>query len=99
MTSPRIEPEIVFKLKRPFAGGDPAAALEAVEWLALGFELIDCVYADWKFQPADFLAAYGLHAGLVVGEPRPVAPAEIPALVDALATFTVALTKNGAACR
>ncbi len=76
MTSPRIEPEIVFKLKRPFAGGDAAAALEAVEWLALGFEVIDCVYADWKFQPADFLAAYGLHAGLVVGEPRPVAPAD-----------------------
>jgi len=95
MTSPRIEPEIVFKLKRPLAGGDPAAALEAVEWLALGFEVIDCVYADWKFQPADFLAAYGLHAGLVVGEPRPVAPAHIPALADALATFTVTLKRNG----
>ena len=95
MTSPHIEPEIVFKLKRPLAGGDPAAALEAVEWLALGFEVVDCVYADWKFQPADFLAAYGLHAGLVVGEPRPVEPAHIPALADALATFTVTLTKNG----
>jgi len=95
MTSPRIEPEIVFKLKRPLAGGDPAAALEAVEWLALGFEVIDCVYADWKFQPADFLAAYGLHAGLIVGEPRPVEPAHIPALADALATFTVTLTRNG----
>jgi 2-oxo-3-hexenedioate decarboxylase len=95
MTSPRIEPEIVFKLARPFAGGDAAAALEAVEWLALGFEIIDCVYADWKFQPADFLAAYGLHAGLIVGEPRPVAPADVPALVDALATFTVTLTRNG----
>lgn len=95
MTSPRIEPEIVFKLARPFAGGDAAAALAAVEWLALGFEVIDCVYADWKFQPADFLAAYGLHAGLIVGEPRPVEPAHIPALVDALATFTVTLMKNG----
>jgi len=95
MTSPRIEPEIVFKLKRPTSGGDPAAVLEAVEWLALGFEVIDCVYADWKFQPADFLAAYGLHAGLIVGEPRPVEAAQIPELVDALATFTVELVKNG----
>ena len=56
---------------------DAAAALEAVEWLALGFEIIDCVYADWKFQPADFVAAYGLHAALVVGEPRPVTAAGI----------------------
>jgi 2-oxo-3-hexenedioate decarboxylase len=95
MTSPRIEPEIVFKLKRPTSGGDPAVVLGAVEWLALGFEIIDCVYADWKFQPADFVAAFGLHAGLIVGEPRPVGPPQIPALVDALATFTVALTRNG----
>ena len=95
LTSPRIEPEIVFKMKRPVPGGDVAAALDAVEWLALGFEVIDCVYADWKFQPADFLAAYGLHAGLIVGEPRPIGPEHIPALVDALAAFTVTLTKNG----
>ena len=43
-----------------------------VEWLALGFEIIDCVYPDWKFQPADFVAAYGLHAALIVGEPHAV---------------------------
>ena len=36
----------------------------SVEWLAVGFEIIDCVYPDWKFQPADFVAAYGLHAAL-----------------------------------
>ena len=29
----------------------PAAVLDAVEWLALGFEIIDCPYPDWKFQP------------------------------------------------
>ena len=28
--------------------------------------------ADWKFQPADFVAAYGLHAALVVGAPMAV---------------------------
>ena len=69
--------------------------LDAVEWLALGFEVIDCVYADWKFQPADFLAAYGLHAGLIVGEPRPIRQDQISALVEALSTFTVRLMKDG----
>ena len=42
----------------------PAAVLASVEWLALGFEIVDSVFADWKFQPADFVAAFGLHAAL-----------------------------------
>ncbi len=97
MISPKIEPEIVFKLKSPLAAGvtDAATALEAVEWLALGFEIIDCPYADWKFQPADFVAAYGLHAALVVGDPFIVTPSHIPALAEQLPTFTVRLAKNG----
>jgi 2-oxo-3-hexenedioate decarboxylase len=95
--SPKIEPEIVFKMKRPIRPGttEPADVLESVEWLALGFEIIDCVYADWKFQPADFVAAYGLHAALVVGEPRAVEPHSIPALVEALPRFTLRLERDG----
>jgi 2-oxo-3-hexenedioate decarboxylase len=97
MYSPKIEPEIVFKLKQPLPadGRDPAAVLGAVEWLALGFEIIDCVFADWKFQPADFVAAYGLHAALVVGRPLPVEAEAIPTLVDELARFKVKLLRNG----
>jgi 2-oxo-3-hexenedioate decarboxylase len=97
MCSPKIEPEIVFRLKRPLGGNglDAAAVLDAVEWFALGFEIIDCVFADWKFQPADFVAAFGLHAALVVGEPRPVTPDDIPALADRLARFKVTLARDG----
>jgi 2-oxo-3-hexenedioate decarboxylase len=95
MTSPKIEPEFVFKLRTPLAGGDAIAALQSVEWIALGFEIIDCVYADWKFHPADFVAAYGFHAALVVGEPRPVTPDGIAGLVDALPSFSVKLLKDG----
>jgi 2-dehydropantoate 2-reductase len=97
MFAPKIEPEIVFKLKRPIPEGeaDPAAVLDAVEWFALGFEIIDCIFPDWKFQPADFVAAYGLHAALVVGEPRAVSAADIPTLVEQLPRFKVRLSKNG----
>jgi 2-oxo-3-hexenedioate decarboxylase len=99
MVSPKIEPEIVFKLRTPIGTADgplePAAVLEHVEWLALGFEIIDAVYADWKFQPSDFVAAYGLHAALVVGDPKPIGRDVIPALVDDLARFKVALLKDG----
>jgi 2-oxo-3-hexenedioate decarboxylase len=97
MHSPKIEPEIVFKLKQPLAADarDATAVLEAVEWLALGFEIIDCVFVDWKFQAADFIAAYGLHAALVVGPPLAVEAEVIPALVDELSRFTVKLLRNG----
>jgi 2-oxo-3-hexenedioate decarboxylase len=96
LCAPKIEPEIVFKLRAPLAGTpDAAGALAAVEWLALGFEIIDCVYADWKFQPADFVASFGLHAALVVGTPLVLEPGSVPGLVDALPQFTVKLSKDG----
>lgn len=97
MISPKIEPEIVFKMKTPLGASitEAATALEGVEWLALGFEIIDCPYAGWRFQPADFVAAYGLHAALVVGEPLAVTPANISELVEQLPRFKVRLSKDG----
>ena len=94
MFSPKIEPEVVFKLAKTPASSDPVAVLEATEWYALGFEIIDCVFPDWKFQPADFVAARGLHAALVVGEPVYVEPGDIAGLVNDMAAFTVRLLKN-----
>ena len=72
----KIEPEIVFGMKKPLAGQDldAAAALAAVDWLAIGFEIIDCPFPEWKFQPGDFVASFGLHAALVVGEKMEVQP-------------------------
>lgn len=94
--APKIEPEIVFKLKDSIpAGADAAGVLAAVAWLALGFEIIDCVYPDWKITPVDFVASYGLHTGLVVGTPLRVTAENIPTLVDQLAAFTVTLQNNG----
>jgi len=90
---PKIEVEIVFKLSKPIGPdtGDAAAVLSSVEWVALGFEINDCVYPDWKYQPADLVAAYGLHTALIVGAPRAIAPGD----VDALAEFTVTIAQNG----
>jgi len=97
MISPKIEPEIVFAMRSPISAGvtEAAAVLEAVDWVALGFEIIDCPYDAWKFQPADFVAAYGLHAALVVGEPRPVTAANLCELVEQLPKFKVTLAKDG----
>jgi 2-oxo-3-hexenedioate decarboxylase len=97
MCSPKIEPEIVFRLRTPLDGAsDPVDVLRHVEWIALGFEIIDCVFLNWKFQPSDFVAASGLHAGLVVGKPRQVDETGTADLADQLARFTLTLSKNGA---
>jgi 2-keto-4-pentenoate hydratase len=97
LRSLKIEPEIVFGLKKPpmGAGPDAAAALESTEWLAMGFEIIDCPFPEWKFQPSDFVASFGLHAALVVGERIQVQPDMIATLVDELSRFKVRMFKNG----
>ena len=93
----KIEPEIIFGLKAPVTGesSDAAAALASSDWLALGFEIIDCPFPDWKFQPSDFVASFGLHAALVVGERIQVRPDLIAKLVDELPRFKVRMSKSG----
>jgi 2-oxo-3-hexenedioate decarboxylase len=92
----KIEPEIVFGLKQSIVSGlDATAVMECVDWLALGFEIIDCPFPEWKFQPGDFVASFGLHAALVVGDKTRLRPELIAKIVDELPRFTVRIAKNG----
>jgi|ERR1039458_597725 2-keto-4-pentenoate hydratase len=96
----KIEPEIIFGLKQPVMlegseAHDATAALASTDWLAVGFEIIDCPFPDWQFQPSDFVASFGLHAALVVGERMQVTPDRIATLVDELPRFRVRMAKNG----
>jgi 2-keto-4-pentenoate hydratase len=92
----KIEPEIVFGLKQSITSEalDATAALESTDWFALGFEIIDCPFPDWKFQPSDFVASFGLHAALVIGERVQLQPDMIASLVDQLARFKLRISKN-----
>ena len=93
----KIEPEIVFGVKQPITAEalDATVALESTEWLAVGFEIIDCPFPEWKFQPSDFVASFGLHAALVIGERREIRSDMIAALVDELARFKLRISKHG----
>jgi len=96
----KVEPEIIFGLKRSISATDPqkdaaTAALESTAWLAVGFEIIDCPYPDWKFQPSDFVASYGLHAALVVGHRTEIQPEQIATLVEELPRLKVRVSKDG----
>jgi len=93
---PRIEPEVVFKLKAPPPDTDDARALLAcIEWIAPGFEIVQSHFPDWKFTAADCTAAFGLHAALVVGTPVAVTAANRPVIADALPMFTLRLRRGG----
>ena len=71
MVAPRIEPEIVLKLRRPASVGDAPAEkwADCLEWAAVGFEVVDSHYPDWRFTAAEAVADFGVHAALVVGTP------------------------------
>lgn len=88
--SPKVEPEIVIKVGDPEHG----CGLKTAEWIALGFEILDNPYPEWKFQPVDFVAAWGLHAGLIVGKKLEVTAANIDRLANQLADFKLCLFRN-----
>ena len=94
---PRLEPEIAFKLKAPLAAGaqEPARVLEAIEWLAPSFEIVDCHFDEWKFKSADSAADFALHWRLIVGTPCPIRAGDIPALVSQLRDCRITLARNG----
>ncbi len=70
LVQPRIEPEICFKLKTaPPRTRNPAALLEAVEWVAHSVEIVQCHHPEWKMTLADCVADNALHGRLIVGSP------------------------------
>jgi 2-oxo-3-hexenedioate decarboxylase len=94
-TEPKIEPEIVVHFaSAPPLGGDLAQILQAIDWVAHGFEIVQSHFRGWKFHAADTVADGGLHGALYVGEPQPVSQLG-PALADALRSFAVELACNG----
>ncbi len=96
LVQPRIETEVVFCLREPLpATYDAKAVLEHTEWIAAGFEIVQCHFADWRFAAADCTAAFGLHGALVVGKPLSLTDAERDRLLDALSTAEVTLRRAG----
>ena len=94
LAQPRIEPEIVLHFKSaPRPTADEGELLSSVDWIAHGYEIVQCHFPNWTFKAADTIAGFGLHGALVVGPRRPIA-----GMADAirkLRTFTITLAKNG----
>jgi 2-keto-4-pentenoate hydratase len=72
---PRIEPEIVFGLaSAPSPRMDDAALMACIEWLALGYEIVQSIFPSWKFAAADPSTTNGMHGALLIGPRHAAAP-------------------------
>jgi 2-keto-4-pentenoate hydratase len=95
LVQPRIEPEVVFGLRGSVpVDGDARAVLDAVEWIAAGFEVVQSHFADWKFQAADCTAAFGLHGGLIVGPATSLGDGERDRFAAELPRFELTLRRG-----
>jgi 2-keto-4-pentenoate hydratase len=97
LVAPRIEPEIVLKLARtPEPGMDEAALMDCVEAVAHGYEIVHCLFPDWRFRLPDMVATFGLHGLLCHGPFTAVGGAmPAPAWRSALEDFTLTLDRDG----
>ena len=90
LIQPRCEPEIVFVLGRDLAGPHVTAAdvVSASSGVAVGIEVLDSRYRDYKFTMPDVVADNTSAGRFVVGTPVP------PTGID-LRLVGVVLEKNG----
>ncbi len=94
-TEPKIEPEIIFGFAvTPSAGMDDAALLSCIAWVAHGFEIVQSIFRDWKFAPADTIVADAMHAALLVG-PRHDIDSRVGEWLHTLASFNIELHCDG----
>jgi 2-oxo-3-hexenedioate decarboxylase len=93
LAEPRIEPEVVLHFAAaPRVTANEAEILNAVDWIAHGFEIVQSVYPRWKFKVEDTVAANALHGRLVIG--APVAVSSIPDCARRLREFRIALARG-----
>ena len=96
LVQPLIEPEIAFGLRQvPPRTRHPVELLGCIEWMAHGFEIVQCHFPGWKFTAPDTVADGGLHGRYVLGPRIPIAGPDKAELARQLATFEVVLHKDG----
>lgn len=67
---PKVEPEVVFRIGRRVE--EPADAEAAVDAVALGYEILDSRFRDYKFALPDVVADNASAAGFGIGPWQPV---------------------------
>jgi 2-oxo-3-hexenedioate decarboxylase len=73
---------------------DDAALMGCIAWIAHGFEVVQSVFANWKFTAADSVAVNAMHGALLIG-PRHNIGSRAAEWLRALPEFEVELFCDG----
>jgi len=96
---PKIEPEIVVHFgTSPPLSADTDEVLPPIDWIAHGIEIVQSHFPSWKFQAADTIADWGLHATLIVGKPLEVKRLGADVIAN-IENFAVTLSCDGDVCQ
>jgi 2-oxo-3-hexenedioate decarboxylase len=94
LVQPLIEPEVVLHFFRaPSECSNESDLLSSVDWIAHGFEIVQCHFPKWKFELADTIADFGLHGALVVGPRQDVS--SLDDVAEKLRSLTIELSTDG----
>lgn len=95
LTEPQVEAEIAFRFSAvPRVGADERALLDVIDAISHSFEIVRCPYPGWSFQPADTMAAAGLHGGLATGPWFAVGDADRDEWARALSDFSITVRSD-----
>jgi len=98
LSEPKIEPEIIFKLKKtPESGMNNEELIDCVSHVSHGFEIVHSIFRNWQFTPADTIAAFGLHGALLCGPFVEILKVNKSIWLEELSSFNITLSCNGKA--
>ncbi|WP_396270046.1 2-keto-4-pentenoate hydratase [Ideonella sp.] len=92
--APKLEPEVVFRLRHAPRSAALADVLASIEAVAHGLEIVTSPFPDWTHSPADSIATGACHAALLVAPWQPLDSLGADP-VAALAQFSVPLCCDG----
>jgi 2-oxo-3-hexenedioate decarboxylase len=67
-----------------------------IAWVAQGFEIVQSVFPDWKFAPADTVIVNGLHGALLLAPRHPAGFGSATDSMSNLARFEIELLRDSA---
>ena len=96
LSEPKIEPEIILKLKKaPKVDMEFGELLDCISHISHGFEVVHSIFRNWQFKTVDTIIAFGLHGALLCGPFRNVSNINKSNLVEELSNFNITLFCNG----
>ena len=98
LLEPKIEPEIIFKLKKtPKADMSNEELIDCVSHVSHGFEIVHSIFKNWQFTAVDTIVAFGLHGALLHGPFVEILKIDKSIWLEELSGFNITLSCNGKA--